>query len=1079
MARDDAYRQAEQKIEAARRTGVKELDLSCRYDIINAEKLTELPESLGKLTRLQTLNLSNNRLTALPESLGKLTRLQTLNLSINRLTVLPEWLGQLTQLQTLNLSGNHMTALPEWLGKLTQLQTLDVSRNQLKMLPESLGQITHLQTLVVFNNELTTLPESLGQLSQLQTLDLFQNQLTELPKSFSDLVQLRVLSISANRFSSIPTWLGELERLETLGLIRNHITELPESLAKLTQLRAFFVGESEKLKHSERAAWKHETKLTSLPAWVGRLKHLEILGLEGNNLTDLPSTLCELVSLRDLRISNNPLNAELAAADKQGLKAIKAYLRAKAEDSVVLNEVKLILIGEGDVGKSSLLGALRGDEWVENRKTTHGVEVDIKSFVLTDPDSGTEITFNGWDFGGQNIYRHTHQLFFTAPAVYLAVWNPRRGPEQCCVDEWIKMVKHRAYDETRPNDRPRILIVATHGGPQERPAHIDEQLLRDEFGDLIVGFHHVDSNTGFGLDELKTAIARTAASISSVGRSVPASWKNMLDALRKRSEKDAYITFTQFQALCHTQKITNELANMYAAMLNELGHLVHYRGDADLQEIVILKPEWLSKAISYVLEDKTVGQQNGLVQHDRLSAIWNDPQRTSRERYPNALHPVFLKLMERFDLSYRVVMPQAGAPETSLVAQLVPGGRPEGWEQDWPPEPEAGDTARTQVCRIVDSETGRTAEVEGLLYRLIVRLHRYSLGRSNYFESRHWKTGLILDADFNGRAFVEEIAGDVHVTVRAAYPERFLTHLCSEIEWLVDHFWKGLDCWQSVPCHVPCKGLHEVKALVETKREGIPKVRCSVCGKFHAIDLLLATVTPKPAIEVALAELKRGQDEIKQGVAAVSVDLRRLISQADEQFDLLMTALTDPAKDGPRLFSFEPVEPGFWDKPNWIAQKFRLTLWCEHSRLPLPAVKGETKRGVYELELTRDWIKNSAPFLRVLSTTLSLALPIASSATKLVMDATAYKAIENQLDFGKACAESFLKAGEKVGDWLTTNDDTEMEPGLAIRAQGATLRELHSLLKEQDPASSFGGLNRVQNKRREFLWVHEKFKHEY
>ena len=132
--------------------------------------------------------------------------------------------------------------------------------------------------------------------------------------------------------------------------------------------------------------------------------------------------------------------------------------------------------------------------------------MDLKGVRLQNTD------MSGWDFGGQNIYRHTHQLFFTAPAIYLAVWNPRRGPDQCRVEEWIKMVKHRAYDETRPDERPRILVVATHGGPKERLDHIDEELLREEFGDLIVGFHHVDSKTGFGLAKLKTAIAKTALS---------------------------------------------------------------------------------------------------------------------------------------------------------------------------------------------------------------------------------------------------------------------------------------------------------------------------------------------------------------------------------------------------------------------------------------------------------------------------------------------------------------------------------------------------------------------------------------
>ena len=109
MAGDEAYREAERKIEAARRLNAKatrSLDLS------------EVPASLGQLTQLQSLDLTRNRLTALPEWLGQLTQLQSLHLSRNRLTALPESLGQLTQLQSLNLSNNRLTALPESLGQL-------------------------------------------------------------------------------------------------------------------------------------------------------------------------------------------------------------------------------------------------------------------------------------------------------------------------------------------------------------------------------------------------------------------------------------------------------------------------------------------------------------------------------------------------------------------------------------------------------------------------------------------------------------------------------------------------------------------------------------------------------------------------------------------------------------------------------------------------------------------------------------------------------------------------------------------------------------------------------------------------
>lgn len=109
MPKDAAYQLAEQKIAAALKTGATELDLSNNFDAPDEKKLTELPESIGKLTQLTVLDLSNNQLTALPDSLGQLTQLRKLRLWDNRLTELPEFLGNLINLQFLIVTGNPIT----------------------------------------------------------------------------------------------------------------------------------------------------------------------------------------------------------------------------------------------------------------------------------------------------------------------------------------------------------------------------------------------------------------------------------------------------------------------------------------------------------------------------------------------------------------------------------------------------------------------------------------------------------------------------------------------------------------------------------------------------------------------------------------------------------------------------------------------------------------------------------------------------------------------------------------------------------------------------------------------------------
>ena len=1064
MTRSEAYRNAEKKIQEALASGGRSLELK-------GMELTEVPESLCDLVELRSLDLSNNQLTSLPEWLVQLKQLHSLDLHNNKVTALPQGLSRLTHLESLSLRRCGLTSLPEDFQELEQLRTLDLGNSNLGYFPDGIRRMKRLLTLFIFGNRLTEIPEWIGEIRSLMSLSIEANEITDLPLSLGRLLKLVSLRLGDLVDGGNP--------LQTLPVCVRHLKGLKKLQADKCQLEA-------------------------LPDWVGELVALNTLRLDENRLTDLPQSL-ELLPLETLSLNGNPLNPELAAAYKEGPSAVKQYLRARAEAHVELNEAKLILVGEGEVGKSCLLGALRGDPWIENRVTTHGIE--IKPVSVSNSETGKQMTLNGWDFGGQKVYRPTHQLFFSAPALYLVVWKPREGPQQGAVEYWIKTIKHRTGQDAK------VLVVATHGGPQQRQPDIDPQDLRDKLGaDTILGFFHVDSKPAkagaeqLGIAELRKAIGDVTATLPNVGRQVPASWSRVLTAIRERSEEDPYITYSQFLELCRYQGVLTELAATYAAILNELGYVIHYGRDDVLREIVILKPDWLAKAISFVLDDKTTRDRHGLVEHEHLNRLWSNPPYEGEKGYAQTLHSLFRRLMEQFDISYEVILdPFSGKPSNaSLIAQLVPDSRPD--LPDWGVEPNKGDEQRLQICRIVEVDQDQSASAEGLFFRLIVRLQRYSLGRNNFRDSVHWQRGLMLDDGYNGRALLEHVGNDVRISVRAAYPEFFLYELTKEVKWLVENpseGWPGLRCDVMVPCVEPCglstpgRGLFEIGKLKDSKQQGMPKFPCAVsgCKQWQDIDsLLLNAPTARPTPEAPSSNDMRG---LRQELATVfrrelmakdrkdllrfrslKSDHRRMMSQADEQFEALMQTLTDEAKNGPRLFSFEPMVPGFFDRPTWISEKFRLTLWCEHSRLPLPELNGQSdKRGVYELNLPREWVVKAAPFLKALTATLSLVLPVAASATKLISDEAAFKRIEKQLDFGQKCAESVIKGGEQMGSWLGQGDSSNLDKGEAVRAQGSTLRELHAYLQEQDPG--FGGLVSVQNKRREFLWVHPQFEKLY
>ncbi|RIK29270.1 MAG: hypothetical protein DCC56_13010 [Anaerolineae bacterium] len=1096
MPHDPAYLQAEKKIEEALQSGATGLDL-------RSMELTELPESIGKLTQLQKLDLGhnpsknyyhNNKLTKLPGSFGQLEKLQSLNLSNNQFSELPNSIRRLVHLNTLNLSFNQIEHLPEWLvnltqlisldissnklfaaspkslerlGVLTQLRVLNLSFNKLTKLPKSLESLTQLHTLNISSNQFATLPESLGQLTRLQSLNLSGNKFVTLPESLSHLTQLKALFLSSNKLTELPEWIGVLNNLAELGLSQYltnpvQITKLPESIGNLTNL-------------TELDLDGHF--IETLPDSIGQLSKLKSLIAPGNNISDLPVSIVQLAQLEELNLAGNPLNPELTEAYEQGLKAVKAYLRAKAASQIILNEAKLILVGEGEVGKTCLMEALLGNKWQEH-DTTHGIQ--IQQIKVTNPKTKREITLNGWDFGGQRVYRPTHQLFFSAPAVYIVVWKPREGPQQGFVKEWIQLVKRR-------EPSAKIIVVATHGGPQQRQPDIDRQELWDLFGkETVVDFFFVDSKPDGqghrkGIAELKEAIARVAASLPEVGRSVPKSFADVRLALQERNAP--YLPLDEVLAICRAHHMDDEIARLFITISHRLGHLTHYENDPALRDIVILRPDWLATAMSYVLDDEATRKSHGLVDFSRLGHLWDDPTRPADTRYPATLHRIFLRLMERFDLSYRVagLSKDDDSNPVSLIAQLVPDTNPteEDFAKAWAPELSSGDIQQTQICRIVDDK-GNSATAEGIFFQLIVRLQKYSLGRLNYNESIHWQRGLILDNDYNGRALLRHVDNDIHITVRAAYPQGFLATLTDEVRFLVDSFWKGLHCNVTVPCLVTpdCKGLFEVSKLIENKKRNRNEQPCPICNEWQSIDQLLANA-PAGTQPISLDTLMKEFAQVKDKLDEVNDNTRRILSQVDKQYADFIQLFTDEAKEGPRLFSLFPLDGSKFNPKNWIRHQFRLVLWCEHSRLPLPVLNnGDMKKGVYDFELDREWFKKTAPYLKLVTGTLSLVLPVASSALKVADDA-ATKALQAQIGLGKDFIDTIHGESALLNEFSSVIDSTNLERGVGSRAENATLRELHALLKAKDPSNSFGGLVKVLNKRNEFLWVHEKFAGEY
>lgn len=108
----------------------------------------QIPQSLGRLTKLEVLDLSDNCFEGgLPPSMESLTLLNTFSASNNDLSgELPSFVGSLTLLTCLALDGNQFSgSMPREFGKLTLLKRLYLERNELVSLRNGFLQRKHVR----------------------------------------------------------------------------------------------------------------------------------------------------------------------------------------------------------------------------------------------------------------------------------------------------------------------------------------------------------------------------------------------------------------------------------------------------------------------------------------------------------------------------------------------------------------------------------------------------------------------------------------------------------------------------------------------------------------------------------------------------------------------------------------------------------------------------------------------------------------------------------------------------------------------------------------------------------------------
>lgn len=978
------------KVEAIHRAilgGGKSLDLS-------GTPLVTLPNEIGRLTNLELLDVSNTQLSRIPAAIGRLINLRSLDLSSTALSSLPPEVGRLGNLQTLDISKTRLGALPAEIGRLTNLQSLDLAGTPVDALPAEIGRLTNLRRLTVSSHRLSSLPAEIGRLISLQNLEVSGTRLSSLPAEIGQLTNLQFLILTSNELSTLPAEIGQLTNLRVLTLIGN--------------------------------------QLSALPAEIGQLTNLESLDLRKNLLTVLPRRLAELPDTLSLHLGDNPLVEPFADLVDLGLRDLFAYLRS-LDSAQPVYEAKVLLVGEGNVGKTSLVARLRNEDFVESRPTTHGIE--LGTLRLPHPTLPVHIKLNTWDFGGQEVYRITHQFFFSPRALFILVWRPREGQEENAVEGWLRRIRLRVGDDAR------VLLVSTYC--DEREPDLDYPSLQRRYANMFCGAYAIDNRSGSGIEQFRTALAAEVARLPGMGQMVNTSWLAARDDVT--STREPQMTYAHYAALCARHGLEEAESAVLAKLLHERGVVIHYGDDDGLQDIVVVQPEWLTRAISYVLADARTKEAGGKLEHARLKEIWQE--RAPGQAYDAKYHPYFLRLMEKFEVSYRFPDDE----KASLVAQLVPFRQPK------PPWEEGAEGAHrlALVCRMRD-------EAPGLIPWLTVRNHRFSTGT-------HWRHGVFLQhASYRSRAMfkLQEDRRLLELTVNAPSPDYFFHILRDGLEYLIGQRWPGLayailiPCPHTLECGDSCTGHFEFSALERHRLRDIPTIRCYECLHEHSVAELLTGFAPA---QIALMDVLHEQHrEVMAGIRHVDTGIEQVQALASEvagRVRIVLRVVGAEVVDCPCLFTCAPTDPRKRVITRATHEAFRITLWCEH-----PDRWHPWEPATYFITRPRKWLTSIAPYVRVVVRTLRQLIPVAGAVPGLFLSEHEMKAIVPELTFMEKLVAAIPEGRPGV-------ERSIPEANQLSRAEGAALRTLRTLLLEEDRGRAFGDLRRQRTSDGTFVWI--------
>ncbi len=616
---------------------------------------------LSPLTALQRLDCSDTQVSDLGP-LSPLTALQRLDCSDTQVSDLSP-LQSLTALQQLFCSLTQVSDLGP-LSPLTALQQLDCAGTQVSDLGP-LSPLTALQQLDCSDTQVSDLGP-LSPLTALQQLDCAGTQVSDLGP-LSPLTALQQLDCSDTQVSDLGP-LSPLTALQQLDCSDTQVSDLGP-LSPLTALQQLDCA---------------GTQVSDLGPLVA-LVSLNKLTAHGCHLKDFPRQLLFQENLQELflyEVTIPGIPAEVLSADSSSncLDDLRAHVVDTESGTEEVREAKLMVLGNGRVGKTQLCRGLRGLPYDETVLSTHGITVTAEPWAgVSEQD-----VLNIWDFGGQDIYHGAHTLFMKTSAVFLIVWHPdfettgepsadgllfRNYP----LTYWLEYVRTLGHKNC-----PVIAVQTRCDRPEQQVPRlpVDDAFLT--FPSLKPCWYSAKNRRGQGAleDALRDAIQylreRDGIVTIGVGRAQVIrqleTWRNEDQALPTGQRVHRTLSQEKFKNLCEQTRSVRSPDSLltYLHNLGVVFYQPHLFGDR-----IILDQSWALEAVYAVFDRR---KAYPLILSNRGRFTQSLLAMTAWREFSDTEQQLFLSLMESCGIAFvhREAEPLLELPTEYLTPDLLP-----------------------------------------------------------------------------------------------------------------------------------------------------------------------------------------------------------------------------------------------------------------------------------------------------------------------------------------------------------------------------------------------------------------------